>query len=402
MKPIRKWLRPVLVAVPIVAILIAVAILQPWSSFLGPQAVMAKAYVATSSVQSYRFSVSVFPTTPGQEARLEAEYSSPDHYRVRMRETQQEQIEEFIVIGNNQYVKSSNMSKNMIKAIVAGFSSLLNKDTTLGLMNLLTDIQKLPDEKIDNTEYLHYNGRVDVEKQIADAKRSIQESRDRIGADRPTDEEIDADLEQMRSVNIAIELWIGKKDNLIHQLKQTRQGGFEPSSATFKFYDFNKSIIIEPPLDAQGNLLPDWQIAGSITPDSKQPVFTVSHSINIGGEDPEHRQISFKFYITNTRPEMASNILVTLITKATNELNKPVTLELEPSRLGPVDLKQLEKETYSVTWEYDASQISEVELDKMIQSTTVLARYTTSNGEEKIEQFYGNVPYPTKIPPPSP
>jgi predicted anti-sigma-YlaC factor YlaD len=401
--PSRRWLRPVLVAVPIVTILIVITILQPWGSFPAPKTIMAKAYAATSSVQSFRFNLSVFPG-PDQEMRLEAEYSSPDRYHVRMIEGQK--VEEFIVIGNQQYVKNTSMSKNMIKATIAGFSSLLDKDSTIGRMNLLTDIKQLRDEKIDDTECLHYKGRIDMEKQIAEAKRSMQESRDRIGADQPTDEEIDADLAQMRSVNIEVELWIDKADNLIRQLKQTKQGGFEPSSVIYKYYDFDKTIIIEPPLDAQGNLLSDWQMAGSITPNSTQPVFTRQISSGIGAQpgydDYAHQQISYRVTITNQSSDTVKNVRVILTTLATNEEIKPAVLEGIPENPVHLDLASDESEAYNFVWNFNPGNQSKEEILKLVEQTKITVKFTARDGSELTQRLYPNEPYPTNTPPVSP
>ncbi|MDD5702775.1 MAG: zf-HC2 domain-containing protein [Dehalococcoidales bacterium] len=402
MKPVRKWLRPVLAAVPIAAILIAIAILQPWSSIPGTQTIMAKAYAATSSVQSYRFSISVSPT-PDQEARLEAEYSSPDGYHVRMIEG--EKIEEFIIVGDKQYVKNTSMSKNMIKATVAGFSSFLDKNTTFGLMNSLTDTQKLPDEKIDGTECLHYKGRIDMEKQIAETKRSLQESRDRMQADRPTDEEIDANLAPMNDINIEIELWICKNDNILRQMKKSQQipgpdGQVQASSTTFKYYDFNQPVIIEPPVDTRGDLLPGWQIAGSITSDSTQPVFISQIESSIGAQpgydDYTHQRVTYKVTIQNQSSETVNNIQVVLSAIATNAEQKPEIIEGKPENPAHIDFAPDESETYNIAWDYNSGDLSKIEIISLVNQTTITVKFTTQDGRELTQLLY-----PTKAPPPS-
>ena len=61
-----------------------------------------------------------------------------------------------------------------------------------------------------------------------------------------------------------IEVWIGKDDYLIRQVNIDVQffksdGEVYTGSVTAEYYDFNEPIEIEPPLDADGKLLPGWQ-----------------------------------------------------------------------------------------------------------------------------------------------
>ncbi len=407
-KPIRKWLRPVLAAVPLAAILIAVAILQPWSTFPGTQTIIAKAYAATTSVQTYRLSISVFSVSD-QVALVEAEYSSPDRYQVRTIEG--ERVEEFIIVGDKQYVKDTSMSKNMIKAAVAGFSSFLDKKETLGLMNSLTDIQKLPDEKIEDTRCLHYKGRVDMEKQIAETKRSMQETRDKYGADHPSDEEIDANLASMRDINIEIELWIGQNDDILRQMKILQQvpgpeGQTLTSIKIFKYYDVNTPITIEPPLDTQGDLLPDWQIAGSITPDPKESIFSSQIESSIGTQpgydDYAHQRITFKVAIKNVSSETLKNVQVVLSSMATNDETKPMILEAQPENPVQVDFAPDETRIYNLAWNYNPGDLSKMEIIGFVNQTTIMVKFTTQDERELTQLIYPNTSGAPKIPFPSP
>jgi hypothetical protein len=84
------------------------------------------------------------------------------------------------------------------------------------------------------------------------------------------EEEIDEDLKYIRLTEIEIELWIGRDDYLIRQMKvngkspDDNEGSkFVITNLTMKYYDINQSITIDPPLDADGQLLPGWQIVDS-------------------------------------------------------------------------------------------------------------------------------------------
>lgn len=96
----RKWLRPALV-VATAAIILALVIIQPWSTLLGPQNVIAKAYSAAESLQSYRmWCGSTKTTSHGEVSELtfEAEFMAPDRYHVKLVEG--EEITEFILTGS--------------------------------------------------------------------------------------------------------------------------------------------------------------------------------------------------------------------------------------------------------------------------------------------------------------
>jgi hypothetical protein len=410
-KSARRWLRPALAAIPIVAILIALSILQPWSPHSGPQAIMAKAYAATSEAQSYSLIVSGTRTSGGKtiSESMETLFSSPDRYHFKL--IQEGQTEEIIIIGDKQYVKDSDMSRNMMRAMTASVSSFHNTETTLGLMDVLTNLQKLSDEKIDGTPCLHYKGRVDIEKQIADARRSMQESRERMGSDRPTDEEIDEMSESMRSINIEVELWIGKSDYLVRQWKNDQQrlddnGELIASSTLYKFHNFNQPVTIEPPLDAQGNLLPDWQLAGTISPGSSNPVFTYGVTSSIGAQpgydDAAHQQISYHITITNQSSETVRHVRVTLSTLATNEEVKPAIIEAEPENPGHQDFAPDESETYHAVWNYDGSDQPKEKIISLVDRTTITVKFTTEDGRELTQMIHPHAPYPTKTPPSEP
>ena len=100
--------------------------------------------------------------------------------------------------------------------------------------------------------------------------------------------------------------------------------------------------------------------------------------------------------------DVASNVRVTLSTMATNEESRSVTMEAEPSTPGPVDLEPGGSETYYITWEYDATNTSKEELARLVNLTTVLARYTTPDGEEAVQLLFPDAPYPSKPPPERP
>jgi len=391
-RPFQRLTRPVLIAIPLVAILVALLVLQPWSVSLGPRSVMAKAYAATTELQSYRMFSSIKSTLEGKtsEATFETEFVAPDRHRGKA--TMNGDWVEFIIIGDKQYIRDSDPSRTT--SVGVSSSSILSKEDTLELLDILTDLEKLPDEKIDSTVCLHCRGRVDMERQIEEIKAGLAPSD-------PNDARLLEEVEQLRNVKIEVELWIGKDDYLIRQMEKDMQvpsedtGQWDTSSAMWKFYDFNEPITIEPPTAESGELLPGWRLQSS--PQNQQErTFSSDVSFTISSDDLVHQQISFRIVITNISDDIVSNVRVSLASMATNEesgwiWNSPAPVTLEPG----------ESETYHITWEYDTSQTSKEELARLVNLTTILATYTTAEGEQPVELLFPDAPYPTKAPPPS-
>ena len=266
-RTIWHWKRPALVTVPIVAILIVLMVLQPWDTAPAPQSFIAKAYAATADIKSFRLSAtSTSKDLDGFSSRqdIEAEYASPDRYHFKMTENGQEI--ESIIIGDKLYIGSGSLSGNVLYSLTQGLTRPLSKEAVLSYLDKLTDIQVLSDETMDGVSCLHYLGKWDVEKQIAETKRSLMEYYDKKGIE-PDEEEIDKELEILRSIETEIELWIGKDDYLIRQMNMNGKFPDDDEGLKFviinmnmKYYDLNQPITIEAPLDADGQLLPGWRL----------------------------------------------------------------------------------------------------------------------------------------------
>jgi hypothetical protein len=264
----RRWRRMSLVAVLVIAILIVLVVLHPWDTAPSPQSILAKAYAATTDIGSYRFSsTAISKDSDGfsTQQNIEAEYASPDRYHLKMIENGQET--EFIIIGDEQYIGSGSLSGNILYASTQALSRMVSKEATVQYLDMLTDIQEQQGEKIDGVDCLHYIGKWDVEKQIDETKRSLIEAQVNMGIV-PDEKEIDKQLEPMRSTEIGIELWIGRDDYLIRQMKMNGKFPddgeglkFVTTSWTMKYYDLNQPVTIEAPLDAEGQVLPPWRLA---------------------------------------------------------------------------------------------------------------------------------------------
>jgi len=390
-----KWLRPALGVTAAMIVLAILLITQPWG--LSPQSVMAKAYAATTELQSYRMFSSIKSTLEGKtsEATFETEFVAPDRHRGKA--TTNGDWVEFIIIGDKQYIRDSDPSRTT--SVGVSSSSILSKEDALEIIDSLTDLEKLPDEKIENVDCIHYRGTVDV-------GRVIEEQKAKLNPTQPHYEEMLKGLEDMRNMKTEVELWIGKEDYLIRQLRQDMEVPMEGTSrVTVKYYDFNEPITIEPPLDSDGQLLAGWELAGSITPDSKQPVFGRNITSSIGAQegyqDWAHQEVKYSITITNNSIETVKNVRLTIATMLTDETNKPATMEVKPETSNDV-IAPGESRTYHSRCPFDASDYTKEEILELQEVTTILVHFTTEDGKELTELLFPDAPYPTKKPPPTP
>lgn len=261
----RKWLRPALVSFPIIAIMIALLIIQPWSATNGHQGVLAKVITASEDIQSYRVA-RYWSSRPINRPDAEPivserfwEFILPDRAHAVFNHSYNsisngvvtliEESGEFFIIGNSLYSRTDNdrgmsLGNGNVFALSGGIPT---KEHGLGILQFMFELQQLPDENIDGVDCLHYKG---IPK---------------LG-------------------NIPAEIWIGKDDYFIRQITQIHEGDYELSTYSTRYYDFNTDITIEPPLTASGELLPGWEVENIQSAMSLIPVDEAIKSIT-GDED---------------------------------------------------------------------------------------------------------------------
>ena len=255
-RSVRRWMRPALAAIPVVIVLIVLLVLQPWGSF--PGGILSKACATTEWLLSYRTSSSHIYTHNGETTinDSEGEYAAPDRYRGKF--TLGNSTFKVITIGDKNYAwRADNTTDTVRAAVIVGWP--LNKEDTRSLLDSLTKIENLPDERIAGADCFHLRGELDMERLAEKTKAALD----------PTDpwyeETVRSIEEQAAATEAMVEVWIGKDDYLIRQVKYNGQiflGDSELGTFSFLdvYYDFNEPIEIEPPLDADGKLLPGWQL----------------------------------------------------------------------------------------------------------------------------------------------
>jgi hypothetical protein len=209
------------------------------------QEVTRKAVVATTAAQSHRETGTTSRTSGGDTVTLyaEGEYAAPDRYRVRVR-NDTGSWHECIQIGDQSYVLTANEAdwpggEREESCVVLPIAE------ELAVLNHLLDFEALPDQQVGGVDCIHYRANVDVE--ALTAKWEAE-------AEHPPPPEV---LNLMKDQSMGVELWVGKDDYLIRQMKTearlpeydlvTGQERWVKQNTTTRFYDFNEPIAIEPP-----------------------------------------------------------------------------------------------------------------------------------------------------------
>ena len=261
----RKWLRPALVAAPIVMVLITVSSLYLAGFFISPESIIAKAYAATNKVQSWSVdwtTWSQFSTTGGavETSWGTLEYAGLNHIHKISSSSGFENILINDTLYLNQYYPIQ--LQKLTKQILQSYSIFTpGSELTSITMDSMVDIKQLPDENVDGVMCLHYQANTDIEKLMANQKAYLE------SVLTYTHESIEQAINSMRLRKVSIELWIGKDDHFIYRQRTVDQpadiGLISYSNPVTieddKYHNFNKPITITAPLDSNGKLLDGWQ-----------------------------------------------------------------------------------------------------------------------------------------------
>lgn len=262
----RKWLRPALVSLPVIAIMIALFIIQPWNGTNDSKGVLADIISASENVQSYRvtsYNSSSRFSQVGIEPTIREEFWEfvlPDRVHAILNHahnstsngvvTRIEERTEFYIIGGSLYYLTDNdidlsLENNSYYYSPAGGTP--TQEYVSGMLQFVFELHQLPDENIDGVDLLHYEGI---------SKRG----------------------------GIPIEIWIDKDEHLVRQTMQNFEDEMGVYTHSTRYYDFNTDIAIEPPLTSAGELLPGWEVKDIGETAALIPVFEAIAAIT-GNED---------------------------------------------------------------------------------------------------------------------
>lgn len=238
-----NWLRPAVFTLSVVAVVAMLFVLQPWTVNNGYTTLLAKAKEAAENIQSY--CVNSYDTTVNIDdpenvqaitdntfefilpdlAHLTYYHSYPSTHNGIT--TLKEESFEIYYDGEFQYYQSED--KDFLLRTTGDLYYLyyanggsMSQEHAVAMLEFMSEPEQLADEAIDGVTCLHYIGNL----KIGDTK---------------------------------VEIWIGKDDYLIRQVKQVIQSEKYISTYITRFYNFNADIVIELPLDDSGNLLSGWE-----------------------------------------------------------------------------------------------------------------------------------------------
>ena len=237
----NKWLRPVALSLSVVAVAAMLFVLQPWTGNNGYTTILAKAKEASQSIQSYcvnSYDTRVNTDEPEiiQTVTDETlEFILPDLAHLNYYHsypstlngvtTLKEERFEVYCDGEYQYFQSEDkefLSRGDPYSFHYANGESMSQEHAVAMLEFMDEPEQLDNEVIDRVTCLHYIGNL----KIGDAE---------------------------------LEIWIGKDDYLIRQIKQVVQSEKYIETYITRYYNFNADITIDIPLDDTGNPLPGWE-----------------------------------------------------------------------------------------------------------------------------------------------
>ncbi len=291
----RRWLRPALAgaSVGILALVLTVVFMAPGRS---PQDALAQAIARTATLRAYRYDMTG-ETRPAatiewiETGFTQVEYGGPGNLHVKSRNmlrvssaSPQWVNWEWVNSDNTVYLwdlTDSTVSSELMNELWA--EQVAEVQDPIGSFEAVAKVKRLPDEMIDGVACRHYQGLVDVDKYVAwqlpilerverernERWREVMPSTDNSTYEKDLAQFLKSFEAYLRTRQWQYDYWVGKDDGLLHRLNSVEtQASWAHKAmplstdhrATTMFYDFNRDIVIKPPLDDRGKLLEGWRI----------------------------------------------------------------------------------------------------------------------------------------------
>jgi hypothetical protein len=342
-----------------------------------PEEVIALSIDAINELQTYRYEMAGTITQDGETSHgsMQGEFVSPD--RLHVITVSDGETSEGIRIGQTQYARRSDSDDWEVSEWSAAMVAMASPHSnfalvTVEILDTLVGLVELPDEKIDGVSCFHYRGNIDMEAQLEEQIANLDPTQ-------PGYEEQLRFYEQLIQSEHNVEFWIGKEDYLLRRMdtqqdvtytddigKDTESEVDIHVAYSCRFYDFNQSITIEPP----------------VTEMVESANLTTTISGGIGGTDLQHQQIHYEIRVTNRGTGIARNLRIFVDSPATNSGLQ--TMEAEAGN-SPVNLGPDEYAIFLIQWEYDMTESSKAELFELVEENVFRAIWTDENGEQREE-----------------
>lgn len=368
-KIITKILAAVFLLIVTIMPLISCANPEPESK-LTPEEVISKSKATMDGLKTYRCeinTVNIDENGKTNQSNGNMEYIVPDRSHTISGDS------ESITIGKVVYQRSTSDSVWSVRNFDQPFIS--SQKLSIGVFyEPLIELVALADENIDGVQCIHL-------KASRDMKAVAEEQLKRLSQLNPSDPEYDnlRESQEMMVQTLAntvlnVEYWIGQGDYFVRRVgfeqkmpipeKAEKPAGELSVTGTYRFYDFNADIIIEPPLNLEGVYL------------------IANYSSSVGGsEDLRQQRVSFAIMISNLGIETARNVQVYVESQATNA--GLATFNGGDGKTIPPGTS----ENYTVTWEADVDVMGKVAFADLMNRNTVWATWTGSDGNENKKIF---------------
>ena len=282
--PTTNWRRRALVAIPIVAAVVISLSLILTNSPLTPEQVFAKATAASTTISAYRQVETheinmTYPDLNDETYTMTddivSEFAGPgrfhtiDTVEINNLGLLLSSIKEVIGIDNNVYYNGSlPAAKNVSEYFTDEMTLIITNPQSY--FSTLKDIHELPSEKINGTVCLHYKGTMDWDIHIAHLKILLSQNPEAFGQN--GEKFLEFAVKLVPYEETTYELWVGKVDYLIRQIKANHNSDFPADllqddaprtltsiNSTYNWY-YNELINIKAPLSETGALLPGWYL----------------------------------------------------------------------------------------------------------------------------------------------
>ena len=225
---------------------------------LSPKAAVAKAYAATTAIQSVHYTIAGTISASGevQEIHGEGDFLFPD--RQWQKVTVAGGTTEIVWIGDKQYLRLPGAAEWQVYELGSETRYLPAEPMdALEYLQSIAAVTQLPDETVAGVLCEHYQGVVDMAQHLGTMEMAVTKH-----ADSETQQGWQTLKERLKDASITVEVWIGKEDHLVYQEKMGMTTYFTPptpvhappaeripitSIQTIRFSKFNQPLEIKPP-----------------------------------------------------------------------------------------------------------------------------------------------------------
>ena len=338
-----------------------------------PEEVIARSQAAMGQARSYRYETSTVLTRDGRTelSSEQGELVAPDRYHVLS--TGKDGTSDTISIGDDVYTRAAGASVWNIRRPSPGVvwsSQEIRLDWSQAFGSLV-GLTELADEKIDGVECYHYRGEIDMKARADEAISNMPELDPADPNYASVRRSMEAAVESMRNTTSTVEFWLARGDYLARKVKSDVESvtpaGTDMTTApinqvisnTYRYFDFNADIIIEPPQNVER-------------------VNLIANGLSVvGGDDIGRQRVDYRITVTNQGSETAKDVKLFVDTATTGQGMQ--TIEWVPDHEA-VSLAPSQSANFTASWEIDLTTTGKQGFVELMMQDVVRATWTGDDG----------------------